>query len=145
MTVSTSKKTGDTASDTDFKAKTETLTFKTGETQKTFTVETIQDSLVEKDETFTVTLSNPTNQAIVSSTQGTAQGTIIDDDKKSLECTTDGDVFTIRGESDKARLKVNLTGYNSKSVNELGVFVVDDTQGRINGIAPVPQVMLKPL
>ncbi|BAY89986.1 MULTISPECIES: DUF4114 domain-containing protein [unclassified Tolypothrix] len=136
VTVSTSKKTGDTASDTDFKAKTETLTFKTGETQKTFTVETIQDSLVEKDETFTVTLSNPTNQAIVSSTQGTAQGTIIDDDKKSLECTTDGDVFTIRGESDKARLKVNLTGYNSKSVNELGVFVVDDTQGRINGIAP---------
>lgn len=136
VTVSTSKKTGDTASDTDFKAKTETLTFKAGETQKTFTVETIQDSLIEKDETFTVTLSNPTNQAIVSSTQGTAQGTIIDDDKKSLECTTDADVFTIRGEGEKARLKVNLTGYSSKYVNELGVFVVDDTQGKINGIAP---------
>ncbi|MBD2165141.1 DUF4114 domain-containing protein [Calothrix membranacea FACHB-236] len=136
ITVSTSIKTGDTASDTDFKAKTETLTFKAGETQKTFTVETIQDSLVEKDETFTVTLSNPSNQAIVSATKGTAQGTIIDNDSKFLECTADGDVFTIRGESDKARLKVNLTGYNSKSVNELGVFVVDDTQGRINGILP---------
>ncbi|MBD2339534.1 DUF4114 domain-containing protein [Calothrix sp. FACHB-156] len=136
VTVSTSRKTEDTASDTDFKAKTETLTFKQGETQKTFTVETIQDSLVEKDETFTVTLSNPSNQAVVSATKGTAKGTIIDNDSKFLECTADGDVFTIRGESDKARLKVNLTGYNSKSVNELGVFVVDDTQGRINSILP---------
>ena len=80
VTVVTSIATGDTASDTDLTAKTETLTFAQGETTKTFTVATIQDSLVEDNETFTVSLSSPTNGAIISSTNGIALGTITDDD-----------------------------------------------------------------
>jgi uncharacterized protein len=45
-------------------------------------------------------------------------------------------VFTISGGSGKPKLAISLTGKSSTSVNELGVFAVDDAQGKINGIAP---------
>ena len=80
----TSAETGDTAtSGTDFTAKTSTtLTFEPGDpgdTTKTFTVQTTDDTDIEEDETFTVTLSNPSN-ATLSTTDATAKGTINDDD-----------------------------------------------------------------
>lgn len=80
VTVSTSLTAEDTASSTDFIAKTETITFQAGETQKSFIVETTPDFLFEENETFTVSLSNPTNEAIVNPNSGTAKGTINDDD-----------------------------------------------------------------
>ncbi|BAY42929.1 FG-GAP repeat-containing protein [Scytonema sp. HK-05] len=48
------------------------------------------------------------------------------------------DVFAIKGKvsSSQAKLSVKLTEHNSQVVNELGVFTVDDAQGRINGIVP---------
>jgi uncharacterized repeat protein (TIGR01451 family) len=46
------------------------------------------------------------------------------------------DVFTIYGVADKPKLQVTLVESNSPLVNELGVFTVDDAQGKINGIAP---------
>ena len=78
----TSVETGDTAtSGTDFTAKTSTtLTFEPGDpgdTTKTFTVQTTDDTDIEEDETFTVTLSNPSNATI---SDATAKGTINDDD-----------------------------------------------------------------
>jgi uncharacterized repeat protein (TIGR01451 family) len=45
-------------------------------------------------------------------------------------------VFTISGGSGKPKLLISLTGKSSTSVNELGVFAVDDATGTINGIAP---------
>ncbi|MBD2243465.1 DUF4114 domain-containing protein [Nostoc sp. FACHB-888] len=80
VTVSTSLTAEDTASSTDFTAQTETITFQAGETQKSFIVETTPDFLFEENETFTVSLSNPTNEAIVNPNSGTAKGTINDDD-----------------------------------------------------------------
>ncbi len=80
VTVSTSLIGEDTASNTDFTTKTETLTFQAGQTQKSFTVVTTPDSLLEGNDTFTVSLSNPTNEAIINSTSGTAKGTITNDD-----------------------------------------------------------------
>ncbi|MDK2413778.1 Calx-beta domain-containing protein, partial [Aphanizomenon sp. 202] len=47
VTVATSIATDDTASANDLTANTQTLTFATGETSKTFTVQTTQDSLFE--------------------------------------------------------------------------------------------------
>ncbi|MEC4816947.1 MAG: DUF4347 domain-containing protein [Scytonema sp. PMC 1069.18] len=38
--------------------------------------------------------------------------------------------------SDEPKLEVTFVGRNSNRVNELGVFVVDDDQGSINGITP---------
>ena len=78
----TSVEIGDTAtSGTDFTAKTSTtLTFEPGDpgdTTKTFTVQTTDDTDIEEDETFTVTLSNPSNATI---SDATATGTINDDD-----------------------------------------------------------------
>ncbi|MBD2136289.1 FG-GAP repeat protein [Anabaena sp. FACHB-1237] len=46
------------------------------------------------------------------------------------------DVFNIQGNNGKATLEVKLTGHSATSVNELGVFTVDDASGKINGIAP---------
>ncbi|MBK1987213.1 cadherin-like domain-containing protein [Sphaerospermopsis aphanizomenoides BCCUSP55] len=138
VTVSTSIASGDTASAGDFTTKTQTLTFAEDETEKTFTVETTQDVLVEEDETFTVNLSSATTGATISSTNGTAKGTINDEDIP-LAVITNNNIFTVKGSGDTVRLKATLIETNSTVVNELGVFIVDDAQGRINGIAPGQQ------
>ena len=75
-------------SGTDFTAASETLTFAAGETSKTVTVTTTGDELAEGNETFTVTLSSPTN-ATLSTTAATATGTIVDDDAAAAPTITD--------------------------------------------------------
>ncbi|MFM7408633.1 MAG: DUF4114 domain-containing protein, partial [Cuspidothrix sp.] len=135
VTVSTSINQDDTASANDFTAKTETLTFAQGETTKTFTVLTIQDQRVERDETFNVSLTNPTNGANISSSNGTTKG-IINNDDIPLAYLANNEIFTIKGGNDTVRLKVSLVETNRRSHYELGVFIVDDVQGNINGITP---------
>ncbi len=135
VTVSTSIDQDDTASDNDFTPKTETLTFAPGETTKVFTVITTQDQRVEKDETFAVALTNPTNGALINNDNNRAKGVIINDDIP-LVTPNNNYIFPIKGEGDQVRLRVSLVRRNSNSINELGVFTVDDAQGNINGIAP---------
>ena len=55
-----------------------------GNTTGTFTVSTVEDSTVEVNETFTVTLSGVSSNAQLSSTAATAQGTINNDDLATL-------------------------------------------------------------
>lgn len=81
----------------------------------------IETAPTQRDATTTVTTTN------------TDTGTATDSIKLKL---TQGDVFTITGVAGKAKLQATLTGRNSNLVNELGVFTVDDAQGKINGIAP---------
>ena len=57
-----------------------TLTFDTGETEKTILIATGDDTAMEGDETFTVTLSNPSSNAVLGRMH-TATGTIKDDDR----------------------------------------------------------------
>ena len=57
----------------------ETLVFAAGETRKTFAVTVVDDVLNEGDETFSVELHSARN-ALISSSAGTATGTIMDDD-----------------------------------------------------------------
>jgi len=54
-----------------------TVSFAAGDTSKTITVEINGDSSIETDESFTVTLANPTGATI---TTASTSGTIIDDD-----------------------------------------------------------------
>ena len=61
----------------DYTATDGTVRFEAGETEQTITVSVLDDTLDEPDETFTVTLSNPTN-ATVADNEGI--GTITDDD-----------------------------------------------------------------
>jgi 3-phytase len=97
VTASTAINTDDTASASDLTANTQTLTFAQGETTKTFTVQTTQDSLFEGNETFTVSLSNPSNDAVVSPNNGTAKGTINNDDNKKPNLQS----FTQNGQEDQ--------------------------------------------
>ncbi len=249
VTISTSLTAEDTASIADFATKTETITFEAGATQKSFIVQTTPDFVFEGNETFTVSLSDPTNKAIINSTSGTAKGTINNDDPnplviitqtggstnvtedgvtdsyslvlasqptadvtvtinsgkqiqtsvKTLTFTTqnwnlaqnltvtavedavydglrlrteiiqhtatstdadydgiaidpvnvgitdndiplskssDNDIFTIKGNGDKARLSVELIAHSSNQLYELGVFTVGDREGNIGDIAP---------
>jgi 3-phytase len=100
VNVSTSIATGDTASANDLIANTQTFTFASGETTKTFTVQTSQDVLFEGNETFTVSLSNSTNGAIISPSNGTAKGTINNDDSAPNKKPTLQN-FTQNGQEDQ--------------------------------------------
>ncbi|NTV15604.1 MAG: hypothetical protein HGA96_17030, partial [Desulfobulbaceae bacterium] len=68
---------GNTAEAGDFSGKSGTLTFATGVTSQTFTVQTSQDNIFEGAETFTVTLAN--NSIGTSIADATGVGTILDD------------------------------------------------------------------
>lgn len=49
---------------------------------------------------------------------------------------TGNDSLQITGESGLAQLQFSLTHNRSTFVNEIGIFYLDDEQGRVNGIAP---------
>lgn len=49
---------------------------------------------------------------------------------------TPNNIFFIEGASGQAQLQFTLTDRNTSFVDEVGVFVVDDDQGAIDGIAP---------
>ena len=75
------------------------LTVKAGETTGTFTVPTAQDNTDEENETFTVTLTDPSSNTLIA--EATAQGTINDDAPPVLSVAAvdaeegDGLTFTV--------------------------------------------------
>lgn len=46
------------------------------------------------------------------------------------------DIFAIEGNGGQAQLQIQLTSRETEYIDEVGVFVVDDDSGKINGIAP---------
>ncbi|WP_231748662.1 cellulase family glycosylhydrolase [Mycobacterium sp. M26] len=77
VTVAYSTVAGTATAGVDFTAATGTLTFAAGETTKVISVAAVGDTVVEPDETFTVTLSNAAGAGIA---DATATGTIRNDD-----------------------------------------------------------------
>jgi len=69
----------DSADETDFTAVSDTLTFAIGEIEKIIEIQTVSDTDWEGDEIFTVTLSNPVGNAVIS-INDTATITIMNDD-----------------------------------------------------------------
>ena len=67
-----------TLANNDYSATSGTLVFTSGESSKTVTVNTIEDISIEADETFHLNLSNATNGASISDSQGL--GTILNND-----------------------------------------------------------------
>ncbi len=76
-TIQYATSSGTAISGTDFTAASNTLTFQTSDTSKTFTVTTTQDTTFEGSETLMATLSSPSNGSIGT---GTGTGTINEDD-----------------------------------------------------------------
>ncbi|MGN7610517.1 Calx-beta domain-containing protein [Magnetococcales bacterium HHB-1] len=88
----------ETTESTDYSDTSGTITFATGETVKTFVVNSTADTLQEEDETFSVSLSQANNGATIS--QSTASGTIIDDEQAtsfsiSERSATEGEAITL--------------------------------------------------
>ena len=80
---------GSAAAPSDYEAAGGELVFNEGETSKTISIKLEDDSAVEGDETFSVTLSNPT---VAELTRASAVGTISDDDARpELTITATGD------------------------------------------------------
>ena len=90
-------RTGDNSESDDFTRTTGTGTITAGSTSTTFTVPTYDDglndanSVYEGDETFTVTISNPTLAGI---SQATTKGTILDDERLPTVKFLTGDKLT---------------------------------------------------
>ena len=98
VTFATSIGANNTASVNDFTSNTGTLSFASGEAAKTFTVQTIQDNFKEANETFAVSLTNPTNGATLNVTNSAATGTIINNDfgvRWNLDVDGDGKVTAL--------------------------------------------------
>ncbi len=103
VTVRYATSDGTAESGTDFTAASGTLTFAAGETSKTVSVATTDDSADEEDETFTLTLSNPADATLG---DAAATGTIVDNDNaltpltaefRDMPETHDGEsAFTLR-------------------------------------------------
>ena len=75
----TSIESHDTALDHDLSSVDATLTIGAGQVEGSITIMSVEDTVEEADETFTVTLSSPSSNAQLSSAR-TATGTIVDDD-----------------------------------------------------------------
>ncbi len=75
-----------------------TINFANGEMTKTFTVTICNDTVVEGNETFTVTLAGATGGATIG-TPATATVTITDDDVTTLPALTINDVRVFEGDS----------------------------------------------
>ncbi|MGB5593786.1 MAG: Calx-beta domain-containing protein, partial [Crocosphaera sp.] len=83
VTVDYTTSDGTATAGEDYTAVSGTLTFNDGQSIKTITIPINNDSVNEEDESFTVTLSNPTNGAILD-TENTATITITDTDIPDL-------------------------------------------------------------
>ncbi len=82
VTVDYATSGGTATSGSDFVETSGTLSFAAGETSKSIPVTIPGDQTVERDETFTITLSNPTGQSSISDGSGT--GTISNDDEATV-------------------------------------------------------------
>ena len=113
VTVDYATVAGSAAAGSDYTSKSDTLTFAPNETSKTITVDTLQDTLPESDEDFTVELSNPSNATIATS-PGTV--TINDDDSGSGPILSIGDVTVTEGGSAVFTITLSETASNNVTV-----------------------------
>ena len=114
--VATSVAGDDTAeAETDFTPVTTTLTFTAGQTQKIVTVLTVDDTLEEDNETFTLTLWNPENATLQGGgTELSRTGTINDDDGATLPEVHVEDASAPEGKD--VAFKVTLSAESTRAV-----------------------------
>jgi chitinase len=94
ITVGYTTTNGTATAGTDYTAASGTLTFAAGVTTQSIAVKVAGDTTVEPDETFTVTLANPTGATL---SRATATGTIKNDDTVALPGVSIADVSVTEG------------------------------------------------
>ena len=105
ITVSYATADGTATAGQDYTAASGTITFAAGQTSKTVKVAVVGDTTVEADETFTVTLSNPSGATI---SRATATGTIRNDDV-ALPTVSIADATKTEGSSGTSNLGFTVT------------------------------------
>src|SRR5439155_20364965 len=112
VTVDYATANGTALAGSDYSAASGVLTFNPGQATQTVSVPVIGDAIHELNETFAVTLSNPTNATLAAAT-GTA--TIIDDDDPTVSIS---DATVIEGNSGtvNAVFTVSLSAPSDKSI-----------------------------
>lgn len=94
VTVQFATANGTASAGSDYTSTSGTVTFNPGETSKTITVNSLQDTVYEGNETFTVNLSNPSGLVIA---DNQAVGTIIEDDPLPLPNIRIADTTVVEG------------------------------------------------
>ena len=136
--------------DTDYAAQTTaaTVTIAAGSGSGTVEVQTTEDSVVEGDETFVVTLASPSNATL--GTASTATGTIIDDDERGVTVTTSAGVAVPEGgltvhEVDKTETQdvvENVVSYEvALSSQPSGTVTISVTSGDTTTATVSPQTL----
>ena len=92
------------------------LTFATADTSKTIDVEIIGDDTPEFDETFTITLSNQSLGTYISTTNGSAKGTITNDDGSGLSIEAASIAEGVAGVSTSMEFKVTVIPPSSSAI-----------------------------
>ena len=86
VTVAYETRDGTAAAGSDYTSTSGTVRFDAGETNKTIAVPTLEDATAEETEGFTVQLRDPSGATVA---DGTATGTIADDDERRIEVVND--------------------------------------------------------
>ncbi|GEP54509.1 Calx-beta domain-containing protein [Reyranella soli] len=94
VTVAYATSNGTATAGSDYAAATGTVTFAAGETSKVVHIQVSGDTAVEANETLTLTLSSPTGATIA---DGTATGTITNDDTAPLPTVSISDASVVEG------------------------------------------------
>ena len=129
VTYTTANGTAESGTGKDYTAASGTLEFTTGQTSKTIDVTTLEDSLNEASETYTLTLTGVSGVTGVSLEKASATGTIEDDDV--LTAALDTHTANV-AESDDATFEVDLSGGTSTSAVEV-TYEVDASSTATSG------------
>jgi len=126
VTVAYATNTG-TAIVDDFSGTSGTLTFSPGQTSKTVTVATLEDNIFEGVESFSMTLSNPSSTAVLSSSYRTSTFSIDDDDPvPSISIAPSARVEGDDDGSSPLSFDVTLSNPSAKSIS-INYATTDDT------------------
>jgi Calx-beta domain/Domain of unknown function (DUF4114) len=144
LTVNLAVPTGTATSGVDYTALPTTATFAAGSATATVNVLTIDDTIVEPTETISLALATGSGYSLSATAVGVIN--LLDNDVAPVVVPPvvappqleeqNHHCLHIKGGADKSVLKFTKLDHQGKNKNQVCAFVVDDANGRINGIDP---------
>ena len=134
---------GTATAGSDYQTVSGSVAFAAGATTQTVAVPIVSDAIAEPDETLSLNLVTATDATILDA-QGLA--TIVNDDSAPLMSPTAAPPLPVGAliqpvagtwqATTDLTLAISLTSYAGAGVSDVGLFLVDDDQGSINGLLP---------